>query len=198
MLYYSRQSPVETSDPPQLIWRHFNPCVIRCSLQVSAGCHQSTIRMLMTARSQCKWSEWFISAHLWRNWIGGLVPKKLSGVNRSAQTRQVHIKITTLTPAYTTESNLQSVIWPWVVESRLISLIHPSIHPHVSYHTCLHSTCPLRPAPGSMPPNPLPLAPLAPVLLPNSTLYQGTSIPYNLRYNTGNHACPGGQGHERS
>ena len=22
-----------------------------------------------------KWSEWFISAHLWRNWIGGLAPK---------------------------------------------------------------------------------------------------------------------------
>ncbi len=28
-------------------------------------------------------------------------------------------QITTHTPAYTTKSNLQSVIWPWVVESRL-------------------------------------------------------------------------------
>ncbi len=38
-------------------------------------------------------------------WIG---TQKLLGVDRSAQTRQVHIK--SHTPAYTTESNLQSVI----------------------------------------------------------------------------------------
>ncbi len=49
-------------------------------------------------------------------WLG---TQKLSSVDRSAQTRQVHIKITTRTPAFTTESNLQSVIWPWVIESRL-------------------------------------------------------------------------------
>ncbi len=41
-------------------------------------------------------------------WLG---TQKLSGVDRSAQTRQIHIKITTHTSAYCiSESNLQSVI----------------------------------------------------------------------------------------
>ncbi len=34
-----------------------------------------TLNCLLTAWSQYKWSEWFLSAHMWRNWIGGLAPK---------------------------------------------------------------------------------------------------------------------------
>ncbi len=62
-------------------------------------------------------------------WLG---TQKMSGGDRSAQTRQVHIKITTPTPAYTTESNLQSVIWSCMSGWKpTTSLIYP---PMYSFH----------------------------------------------------------------
>ncbi len=52
-----------------------------------------------------KWSAWFLSAHLWRNWIGGLAPKNCQAL--IVQPKQDRSTIPhTHTHANTTESQL--------------------------------------------------------------------------------------------
>ncbi len=121
------------------------PCVAQC-LERPLGAWEAGVRSPTSAHQRRKnwkvctsqlgaWHQWVrqptgrlgVSIMVWMihfcssvaelsRWLG---TPKLSGVDRSAQTRQVQIyspQLHPVTPACTTESNLQSMIWPWVVK----------------------------------------------------------------------------------